>query len=93
VTVEERAIAVTLLASPSVTPPRNTPVQFTATATAGAGNITGYWWDFGDGTTRFQTGPTTTHVYGTPGRKFVRVDVVNAAGQRGEAVIEIVVQP
>ncbi len=92
VTVERRTIAITLAASPSATPPVNTPVQFTATATT-AGNITGYTWDFGDGTSRFTTSPSTSHVYQSPGRKVVRVDVVNAAGQRGEAVIEIVVQP
>lgn len=93
VTVEPRAIAVTLLASPSLTPRVNTPVQFTATATSTSGNITGYSWSFGDGTSAFTTGPNTSHVYGSTGRKFVRVDVVNAAGQRGEATIEIVVQP
>ncbi len=94
VTVEARAITVSLLASPSTSPRVNTPVQFTATATsAGGSNITGYFWNFGDGTTRFQTGPSTSHVYGTTGRKFVSVEVVNAAGQRGEATIEISVQP
>lgn len=93
VTVEERAIAVTLLASPSLTPRVNTPVQFTATATSASGNITGYSWNFGDGVTAFTTGPSTSHVYGSTGRKFVRVDVVNAARQRGEATLELVVQP
>ncbi len=85
--------AVTLLASPSLSPTVNTPVQFTATATSAAGNITGYFWSFGDGTTRFTTGPNTSHVYGSTGRKFVRVEVTNAAGQRGEATIEVNVQP
>lgn len=91
ITVEHRAIPVTLVASPSATPRINTPVTFTATATGT--NITGYWWDFGDGTSRFTTGASTIHTYGSLGRKFVRVDVVNAAGQRGENVIEVVVQP
>ncbi len=93
VTVEQRAIAVTLLASPSLTPRVNTPVQLTATVTSTTGNITGYFWTFGDGDSRFTTGPSTSHTYGSTGRKFVRVEVVNAAGQRGEAVIELVVQP
>lgn len=94
ITVEARTIPVTLVASPSTTPRVDTPVQFTATATSvGGSSITGYFWDFGDGTTRFQTGPSTSHVYGSTGRKFVRVEVVNAAGQRGEATIEISVQP
>lgn len=93
VTVEQRAIGVTLLASPSLTPRVNTPVQFTATATSTSGNITGFSWSFGDGGTAFTTGPSTSHVYGSTGRKVVRVDVVNSAGQRGEATIELVVQP
>jgi PKD repeat protein len=93
ITVQPRAIAVTLLASPSLTPRVNTPVQFTATATSASGNITGYAWSFGDGTSQFTTGPTTSHVFGSTGRKVVRVDVTNAAGQRGEAVIELQVQP
>lgn len=93
VTVEQRAIAVTLLASPSLSPSVNTPVQFTASATSTAGNITGYTWSFGDGTTRFTSGPSTSHVYGSTGRKFVRVEVTNAARQRGEATIELNVQP
>lgn len=93
VTIEQRAIAVTLTASPSLTPKVGTPVQFTASATSAAGNITGYSWTFGDGTTAFTTGPTTSHVYGTTGRKVVRVSVSNAARQQGEATLEIVVQP
>lgn len=93
ITVEQRAISVTILASPSLSPRVNTPVQFTATATSTSGNITGYSWSFGDGTSAFTTGPSTSHVYGTTGRKFVRVDVTNAARQRGEATIELVVQP
>lgn len=93
VVVEERAITVNLMASPTNTPALNAPVQFTATATSTSGNITGYYWNFGDGTTRFTTGSVTTHQYGSPGRKFVTVEVTNAAGQRGYSQIEIVVQP
>lgn len=93
VVVEQRAIGVTLQASPSTTPRVNTPVQFTATATSATGNITGYSWSFGDGATTFTTGPSTSHVYESTGRKLVRVDVVNASGQRGEATLEIAVQP
>lgn len=93
VIVEERAISVNILASPTSTPALNAPVQFTATASSTAGNITGYYWNFGDGTTRFTTGSNTTHQYGSPGRKFVTVEVTNAAGQRGYSQIEIVVQP
>lgn len=89
VTVEERVINVTLTASPP-NPAVNALVQFTAT---GMGpNIVSYIWNLGDGDTRVTTGPTTSKAYGSPGRRRVTLDVVNASGQRGEAVIEIVVQ-
>lgn len=91
VTVEERVINVTLTASPTTSPPVNTNVSFTATASGQ--NIVTYNWNFGDGATRVTTGPNTSHVYGSTGRKIVRVEVVNAVGQRGEAIIEILVQP
>ena len=89
VTVEERAINVTLTASPT-NPALNQVVQFTATATGT--NIVSYSWNLGDGDTRVTTGPTTSKAYGTPGGRRVTVEVANAAGQRGQAVIEIVVQ-
>jgi PKD repeat protein len=89
VTVEERVVNVTLTASPA-NPPVNTLVQFTATATGT--NVVSYNWNLGDGDTRVTTGPTTSKVYSTPGRRRVTVEVVNAAGQRGEAIIEILVQ-
>ena len=89
VTVEERAINVTLTAAPT-NPAVNAVVQFTATATGT--NIVSYNWNLGDGDMRVTTGPTTSKAYGSPGRRRVTVDVVNAAGQRGSAIIEIVVQ-
>ena len=89
VTVEERVISVTLTASPATTTV-NTVVQFTATATGG--NIVSYNWNLGDGDRRVTTGPTTTKVYGSIGTRRVTVEVVNAAGQRGEGVIEIRIQ-
>ena len=88
-TVEDRVINVTLTASPS-TPVVNAVVQFTATATGS--NIISYNWNLGDGDTRVTTGPTTSKAYGSPGRRRISVEVVNAVGQRGEAIIEIVVQ-
>jgi len=89
VTVEERVISVTLTASPA-NPSVNTVVQFTATASGT--NIVSYNWNLGDGDTRVTTGPTTSKVYGAAGRRRITLEVVNAAGQRGEAFIEILVQ-
>ena len=89
VTVEERVVNVSLTASPS-TAAVNTVVQFTATATGQ--NIVSYNWDLGDGDHRVTTGATTSKAYGSPGRRRVTVEVVNAVGQRGQAIIEIVIQ-
>jgi adhesin/invasin len=89
VTVEERVISVSLTASPT-NPAVNAVVQFTATATGS--NIVSYNWNLGDGDRRVTTGPTTTKVYGSTGTRRITVEVVNAAGQRGEGVIEIRVQ-
>jgi hypothetical protein len=89
VTVEDRAIGVTLAANP-IAPAVGANVTFTATTTGT--NIVSYVWDFGDGTTRVSTGPSTNHVYGSAGRKIVRLDVTNAAGQQGSQTIEVLVQ-
>lgn len=89
INVEIRAISVTLTASPT-NPAVNAVVQFTATATGS--NIVSYGWNLGDGDQRETTGPTTSKAYGSPGRRRITVEVVNAVGQRGTATIEIVVQ-
>jgi hypothetical protein len=89
ITVEERSVPVTLTANP-LNPAVGTSVTFTATATSS--NILRYEWDFGDGTTRVTTGPTVNHVFGASGRRTVTLRVVNAAGQVGQQVLEIVVQ-
>jgi PKD repeat protein len=89
VTVEERVVNVTLTAAPT-NPAVNTIVQFTASASGT--NIVSYNWNLGDGDTRVTTGPTTSKAYGSPGRRRITLEVVNAAGQRGTAFIEIVVQ-
>ena len=89
VTVEERVINVTLTASPT-NPAVNTVVQFTASASGT--NIVSYNWNLGDGDTRVTTGPNTSKAYGSSGRRRITLEVVNAAGQRGTAFIEIVVQ-
>lgn len=89
VTVEERVINVTLTAS-NTAPAVNAVVQFTATASGS--NIVQYNWNLGDGDTRVTTGGITSKAYSSSGRRRITVEVVNAVGQRGEAIIEIVVQ-
>ena len=89
VIVEERVVNLTVNAS-TTTPLVNQVVTFTAVASGS--NIISYNWDLGDGDRRVTTGPTTSKAYGSPGRRRIFVEVVNAVGQRGEAIIEIVVQ-
>ncbi len=89
VTVEERVINVTLNFSPT-NPTSTTTVVFTATASGT--NIVTYNWNLGDNDRRVTTGPQTSKVYGSPGRRRVTLEVVNAVGQRGEAIIEVNVQ-
>ena len=89
VTVEDRAIGVTVAANP-INPAVGANVTFTATTTGT--NIVSFFWDFGDGSTRLTTGPATNHVYDSAGRRIVRLDVTNAAGQHGTQTIEVLVK-
>jgi len=49
-----------------------------STSTQGSGTITGYKWDFGDGTTG--TGVTTTHIYAASGTYAVTLNVTDTEG-------------
>jgi PKD repeat protein len=68
----------------------STPVTFDASqsiATASA-TITGYWWNFGDGTAVARTAsPATTHSYSTAGDFVVRVVVVQDNGRTASAYL------
>lgn len=54
------------------------PVQFTDASTAGAGTITSWQWDFGDGSVSTQQNPT--HVYTASGNYSVTLRVTNSFG-------------
>ena len=54
-----------------------------------SGSIRVYDWDFGDNTSASTTGNTTSHQYGSPGVKTVRVRVVTTTGQEGFATLVI----
>ena len=78
----QRPLAVTLTASPACAVRGTTRVTLSA-ATSG-GSPTGYFWNFGDGTEGFTTGPTTQLTYpaGTPTGQLtvtVRVTALDAA--------------
>lgn len=61
----------------TVAPPGG-PTAFDATATTVPGGVvTRYDWDFGDGTTLADAGPTPAHVYAAPGAFTARVIVSN----------------
>ncbi len=83
-------IAVTITAPSS--PTAGNPAQFTASATAPSGStIDRYEWNFGDGSVRTTTGPSTTYIYSAAGRYTVSVRVVTNDGATGNAAIDIVV--
>ena len=64
----------------SANPQTGDAVTFTATGADDPDDdeITGYQWDFDDGTTTTTPGATTTHIYGTPGDYTVSVKAVDA---------------
>ena len=66
-------------------------VQFSAKSLLGEAIIGPHFtWDFGDGSP-ISHEVTPTHVYRKPGEYTVQVKVVDAAGQRGEDELEVVV--
>jgi PKD repeat protein len=64
-------------------PAVNQPVFFNGSAsTGGAGTITSYSWDFGDGSPiSTNAGPTTSHPYTAAGTYVVRLVVTNSSNQ------------
>lgn len=79
-------------ASFTATPNPTTPgseVRFDASASTG--NIARYQWDFGDGTTRTTTTPTTQHSYEFPGRYEAELFVQAEGSGAGRTTRNIVV--
>ena len=74
-------------------PTANGQVSFTSGGVAGAGSITGFAWDFGDGTTSTLGAPS--HVYTAPGNYNVTLTVTQADGLTGSVqhAITVAVQP
>lgn len=57
------------------------PSLFDASAsTVEFGEISSYFWDFGDGTTSTEQDPTTEHVYNTPGNYTVTLTLTSSLG-------------
>ena len=56
-------------------------------------NVSGYDWDFGDGTTRTTTGKETNHIYKDDGNKTASVTVRTSDGNTGTGKTEVVVNP
>ncbi len=59
-------------------PDTQTPVRFSANVRGDDREVTGYAWDFGDGTTSTEANPT--HTFATPGTYTVTLRASNSAG-------------
>lgn len=55
-------------------------ITFTSTSNPGGGNITGYYWDFGDGTATQGYGPSVSHTYNQEQESPVSLTVTNNFG-------------
>ncbi|MFM9027128.1 MAG: PKD domain-containing protein, partial [Bacteroidota bacterium] len=64
---------------------------FTNQSSVSRGNITGYSWDFGDGTTSNDNNPS--HIYNVAGNYMIRLDIVTAGGCTGTVTRQINVFP
>jgi hypothetical protein len=95
VSVQQMVVIVALSVSPT-TLTTATPTVFTATATTSpaGGLIERYEWDFGDGSTRTTTGPSTSHQYVVGGgrRYIATVRAVTTSGATGTAQIDFAIQ-
>lgn len=93
VTVSKVApVSVTITVTPTGTLEVQTPITFTAIMVPVVAP-TRVRWSFGDGTNATTTGLQTSHVYGTTGRKTVKVTVETVANGTGTGQIEILIEP
>ena len=80
----------------STTLTTSTPTVFTASAATlpAGGVIERYEWDFGDGSTRTTSGPSTSHQYAVGGgrRYIATVRAVTTSGASGTAQIDFAIQ-
>jgi hypothetical protein len=73
-------------------------VIFTAGCGAGFGgagvcaNATGFFWNFGDGTTEATTSPSTDHIFRTRGEFVITAQVQTNTGATGAQRITIIIQ-
>lgn len=95
VSVQKMVVTVSLTVS-STTLTTSTPTVFTASATTtpAGGLIERYEWDFGDGSTRTTSGPSTSHQYAVGGgrRYIATVKAVTTSGASGTAQIDFAIQ-
>ena len=95
VSVQKMVVTVSLSVS-STTLTTSTPTVFTASATTtpAGGLIERYEWDFGDGSTRTTSGPSTSHQYAVGGgrRYIATVRAVTTSGASGTAQIDFAIQ-
>jgi PKD repeat protein len=71
-------------------------VQFNGAASIGSAGstITEWSWDFGDGGSATESGPTTSHAYAAKGSYTVRLTVTDSLGRTGTTTVQVsVVEP
>jgi PKD repeat protein len=66
-------------------------VQFNGSASTGSAGstITEWAWDFGDGGTAVESGPTTSHTYGAAGNYIVRLTATDSGGRTGTTTSQV----
>jgi subtilisin family serine protease/PKD repeat protein len=67
------------------------PISFLGSGSDSDGMVTGYSWDFGDGTTG--TGAALNHVYASAGEYTATLTVTDNGGATGSASVTVVVSP
>lgn len=72
-------------------PTAKSNMSFTSAGIPGDGSITGYAWNFGDGSTSTEAAPS--HVYATPGNYTVTLEVTQTDGLTGSVQHSITVAP
>ena len=89
-TITEETLVIPLVAQLSVSSEQGEiPFSPTFSSTGSTGTITGYSWNFGDGTTA--TGPTAEHTYQTPGIYTATLTIYNPEGDSSQSSTVITV--
>jgi hypothetical protein len=78
-------------AGPDQSVPQHTLVNFDGSMSTDDVGITGYWWNFTDGTPQTLTGPTPSYTFNTEGVYVVTLEVRDTIGQSGIDTMNVTV--